>query len=202
TGHLLPDASETEDAERLAGELDPAVRASLPAALFERGVRLRDVAGETDEQADRVLGSGNDRGFGRVRDDDPAPRCRVDVDIVDPPTGAADHLQPLGALDQVGGQLGRGADDDRVVAADDLLERGLRVDVHVEAGAEQVDAGFRDLFANEDAPRHVREGSELNASSAAVTATPPSTSAPRSARTSSTAAICVVMSKTSNHPMT
>ena len=35
-----------------------------------------------------------------------------------PTPGAADHLQPLAALDQVGGQLRRRADDDRVVAAD------------------------------------------------------------------------------------
>ena len=62
--------------------------------------------------------------------------------------------------------------------------------------------GVRDRLANEDALRHARDGlAALNASSAAVTATPRSTSAPRSARTSSTAAICVVMSKTSNQPM-
>src|SRR5262249_18424575 len=113
-----------------------------------------------------------------------------------------DHLQPLGPLDQVAVQLGRGADDDRVVAADDLLERALAVDVHVEAGAEQLDAGVGDLLPHQDARRHVREGSAASkASSAAVTAIPRSTSAPRSARTSSTAAICVVMSKTSNQPM-
>src|SRR5205823_1932282 len=36
-GHLLPDPAEAEDAERFAGELDPAVRAPLPTALLERG---------------------------------------------------------------------------------------------------------------------------------------------------------------------
>ena len=198
---LLPDPAEAEHAERLAGELDAAVRAPFPAALLERGVRLRDVPRERDEQADGVLGGGDDRGLRRVRHDDPAPRRRVDVDVVDAHARAPDHLQPLGALDQVGGQLGRRADDDRVVAADDLLERALGVDVHVEARAEKLDARLRDLLADEDAWAHVRDGSPLNASSAAVTATPRSTSAPRSARTSSTAPICVVMSKTSNQPM-
>ena len=90
---LLADPAEAEHAERLAGELDAAVRAALPAALLERGVRLRDVARERDEEADRVLGGGDDRRLRRVRDDDPAPRRRVDVDVVDADARAADHLQ-------------------------------------------------------------------------------------------------------------
>ena len=97
---LLPDPAEAEDAERLAGELDAAVRAALPAALLQRGVRLRDVARERDEEADRVLRGGDDRRLRRVRDDDPAPRRRVDVDVVDAHARAPDHLQTLGALDQ------------------------------------------------------------------------------------------------------
>ena len=104
--HLLPDPAEAEHAERLAGELDPAVRAPLPAALLQRSVRLRDVAGERHEQADRVLGSRDDGGLRRVGDDDPAARRRLDVDVVYADAGASDHLQPLGAVDQVGGQLG------------------------------------------------------------------------------------------------
>ena len=137
---LLADSAEAEHAERLVGELDAAVRAPLPAALLQRGMRLRDVARERDEEADRVLRGGDDRRLGRVRDDDPTARRGVDVDVVDAHARAPDHLQPLRALDQVGGQLRRGADDDRVVAADDLLERALGVDVHVEARAEKLDA--------------------------------------------------------------
>ena len=158
---LLADPAEAEHAERLAGELDARVRAPLPAALLERRVRLRDVARERDEQADRVLGGGDDRRLRRVRDDDPAPRRRLDVDVVDADARAADHLEALGALDQLGGQLRRGADDDRVVAADDLLERALGVDVDVEARAEELDAGLGDLLADEDSH------AVLNASSAA-----------------------------------
>ena len=81
---LLADAAEAEHAERLVGQLDAAEARALPAALLQRRVRLRDVAGEGDEQADGVLG-GRDHGrLGRVRDDDPAPRRRLDVDVVDP----------------------------------------------------------------------------------------------------------------------
>ena len=76
----------------------------LPAALLQRGVRLRDVARERDEEADRVLGRRDDVRLRRVRDDDSAPRRRVDVDVVDPDAGAADHLQPVAAVDQVRGR--------------------------------------------------------------------------------------------------
>ena len=56
-------------------------------------MRLRDVARERDEQADRVLGGGDDGRLGRVRDDDAAARGGLDVDVVDTDAGAADHLQ-------------------------------------------------------------------------------------------------------------
>ena len=77
-------------------QLDAAVALPLPAALLQRGVRLRDVAGERDEQPDRVLGRGDDGRLGRVRDDDAAARRRLDVDVVDADAGAPDHLQALG----------------------------------------------------------------------------------------------------------
>ena len=40
-----------------------------------------------------VLRGRDDGGVGGVRDDDPAPRRRVDVDVVDPDPGPADHLE-------------------------------------------------------------------------------------------------------------
>ena len=82
TSDLLADPPEAEHAERLPGQLGAAVARSFPAALLERRVRLGDVAREREEQADRVLGRRDDRRFGRVGDDDPAPRGRVDVDVV------------------------------------------------------------------------------------------------------------------------
>src|SRR6185369_5080008 len=49
---LLADASEAEHAESLAFELDSSPLRALPAALLERGVCLRDVAGERNQEAD------------------------------------------------------------------------------------------------------------------------------------------------------
>ena len=69
-GDLAADPAEAEHAERLVGELDPAPARALPPALLQRRVRLRDVAGERDEQPDRVLGGRDDGRVGRVRDDD------------------------------------------------------------------------------------------------------------------------------------
>src|SRR6185312_11341585 len=190
---LLADAAAAEHAERLALELDATPGRALPAALLQRGVGLRDVAGERHEEADGVLGRRGDRRLGRVGDDDPAPRSRLDVDVVDPHAGAADHLQAVGALDQVGGQLRRRADHDRVVVADPAGQVAVRVDVNVEALAQELDPRLGDRLADEDS----HTGACSKASSARVTATPRSISAPSSARPSSIAARAVVMSKTS-----
>ena len=67
-----------------------------------------------------------------------------------PTPARADHLQPIRALDHVRSQLRRRADHDRVVAADDLLQRRVGVDVHLEARAEQLDARLRDRLADEN----------------------------------------------------
>ena len=108
-----------------------------------------------------------------------------------------DHLQPVGPLEDIGGQLRRGADDDRVVVPDPLLERQVTVDVDLELLAQELDSGLGDRLANEDpeALGHTLVCSK--ASSAAVMAAPRSMSAPSSASTSSTPASAVVMSKTS-----
>ena len=90
---LAPDPAEAEDAEGLVGQLDSAPARALPAPLLQRGVRLRDVAGERDEQADRVLRGGDDRRLRGIRDDDSPARGRCDVDVVHAHARATDHLQ-------------------------------------------------------------------------------------------------------------
>ena len=194
--HLLADPPEAEHAERLAIQLDPAVAPTFPASLLQRCVRLWNVARERDQQADRVLGGGDDCRLRCVRDYDPAPRGRLDVDVVDPDSGPTDHLEAVGAFQHLGGQLRPRADHDRVVGADLLGEVAVRLDVDVEALPQQLDTRVGDRLADQDALGHTRARSS-KASSALVTATPRSISAPRSASTISTAASAVVMSKTS-----
>ena len=194
-GDLLPDPAEAEHDEGLVRQLEPAVAGALPAPVLERRVGLRDVAREREQQADRVLGGRDDGRFRSVRDHDPAAGRRLDVDVVHAHPGAADHLEPVGPLDQVGGQLRRRADDDRVVVADLLREVAVRVDVDLVALAQELDAGVGDLLPDEDLRAHTVVRS--NTSSARPTATPRSRSAPISASASSIPASAVVMSKMS-----
>ena len=118
-GHELADPAEAEDAERLLVDLDAAELAALPLAALQRRVRLRDVA---------RLARASSRSCARP------PRSMFDSGALatmmprlvaagtstlsTPMPGAADHLQPVGPLDHVGGQLGGRADHDRVVVAD------------------------------------------------------------------------------------
>ena len=110
---------------------------------------MRDVARERDEQADRVLGRRDDVRLGRVRDDDPPPGRGVDVDVVDAHARAADHLQARPVGDHVRRHLGRGPDDQRVVVAEDLVERRVGVDVDVELRAQELHPGIRDRLADQ-----------------------------------------------------
>ena len=196
---LAADAAEPEHAEHLVGELDPAPPRALPPPVDERGVRLRDVACEREQQPDRVLRCGDDVRARCVRDDDPPSRRRVDVDVVDPHARTTDHAQLRALLDQLGGELRRRADDDRVVVADHVLERRALVDVDVELRLQQSEPRVRDLLANQNF--HASTVGRSNASNAAGTATPRSMSAPSSVSDSSTAASALAMSKMSNQPM-
>ena len=149
TGYLLADPAETEDAERLALQLDASPLRPLPTALLQCGVRLWDVARERDHEADRLLGGGDDCRLRSVDDDDPAAGRRLHVDVVHSDPGAPDHLQIRGAFDEIRGELRRGANHDRVVALDDLLERCHLVLVDVEPRPEKLDPRFGDRLANE-----------------------------------------------------
>ena len=84
-------SARTQHSEHLVGELDPAPLRPFPTAGGERRVCLRDVAREREQQADGVLGGRDDVRLGRIRNDDPAPGRRVDVDVVDADAGAPDR---------------------------------------------------------------------------------------------------------------
>jgi hypothetical protein len=149
-GDLLADPPEPDQAERLVGELEPGEARTLPAAGREHAVGLRDPAGEREQEREGVLRGGDDRGLRRVGDDDAALRGRRQVDVVHADACAADHLEPVGALDQVGRQLRPAADDDRVVVGDRARQVAVRLDVHVEAAAEEVDSRLRDRLPDEN----------------------------------------------------
>src|SRR5690606_33822995 len=96
-----------------------------------------------------------------------------DVDVVDPGAGAPDHLQPLGAIDQLRGQLGGRADQDGVELADplaQLLVGHLEAELDVEALAQQLDAGVGDLLLDQDLHRRTAGTLSSTQSTQAVSA--------------------------------
>ena len=104
----------------------PAKRERSQRPSWRAAVRLRDLPREGEEEAERVLGGRDDGRLRRVGDHDARASDAAARSTLSTPTpGPADHLQPLGALDQVGGELRPAADDDRVVVAD-RRSRGRR----------------------------------------------------------------------------
>ncbi len=151
--HLLSDPPEAEQPERLARQLLSGVARALPTACLHGGVCLGDVSPEREQEPDRVLGGRDNRRLRRVDDEYSQPRRGFDVDVVDSHAGAADHPEALGPLEQGCVELRPRADHDRVVVADDVLERRVEVDVHVEARSQDLDAGLCDRLSDEN-PRH------------------------------------------------
>ena len=85
-------------------------------------MRLRHVARQRQHQRDRVLRRRDDVRLRRIRHHDPALGRRRHVDVVDADPRTPDHAQLVGALDQLGVQPRRRADQDPVVATDPLRE--------------------------------------------------------------------------------
>src|SRR5204863_2371399 len=107
-----------------------------PLPADQRGVGLRHVAGEREQQRERVLGGGDDVRLGGVGDDDPALGRGRDVDVVDADPGATDRLHVVRGVDELGGDLRGRADQQPVVLADargqvEAVGVGGRVDVEV-----------------------------------------------------------------------
>jgi hypothetical protein len=150
----LADATEADDAEHFVVQFHAGELRAVPAPGHQRSMRLRHVAGQREQQGHRVLGGGDDIGLRGVGDDDSLAGGRVDVDVVDPHAGPGDDLQPLGLGQQVGVELGGGADQDRVVVADPLGQLVLGpvvAEVDVEpGGVEEGDAGVADVLLDQD----------------------------------------------------
>ena len=162
-GLLADDAADiagTDDAERLAGDLDAHELRLLPLAGLRGGVGGGKLAGDGEHQRDGMLGGGDRIAEGRVHDDDAAARGGRDIDIVDADAGAADDLEVGRRRDQLFRRLGGGADGEAVIVADDLGElflvlAELRLEVDIDAAiAKDLDGGFREFVGYEYARCH------------------------------------------------
>ena len=172
TCDLAADPPEPEHAECLPGELDSREARPIPATRRQRGVCLRHVASEREEERDRMLGGRVDGRLGCVRDDDAAAGRGLDVDVVDPDACPPDHLEARGSVDERRVELRRRADHDRVEVADDRREIGLGVLDDVETPSKKLEAGVGDRLANENASLGQTRAASRYASSARAAATP------------------------------
>src|SRR5215210_9429876 len=134
---------------------------------------LRDVPAEGEHQADGVLRGGDRVRLGGVGDHDPALGRRIDIDVVDARPGPADHLESLGPLDQVRGELGRRANQDAVELADSFLESvavPVEAELDVELLPQELDARVGDLLRDEDLHRLMSSAFSRTQSMEAVSA--------------------------------
>ena len=150
------DIAAADHAQRLGGDLDAHEAVLLPLAGLGRGVGLRNFARQRQHQRDGVLGGRDRIAERRVHHDDALGGGGGNFDIVDADAGAADHLQPRRLLDDLGGRLGRRADGEPVIVADDLgelvlvlAEIGLEVDLDA-AILEDLHGGGRERVGNEN----------------------------------------------------
>ena len=155
------DIAAADDAERLAGDLDAHEAVLLPLAGLRRGVGLGQLAGHGEHHGDGVLGGGDRIAERRVHHDDAAPRGGGNIDIVDADAGAADDLEIGRGGDQLFGDLGRRADGEAVILADDfeqlvlvLAEVGQIIDLDA-AILEDLHGGGGEFVGNENAGRHL-----------------------------------------------
>src|SRR4029453_13390092 len=152
------DIAAADEAERLAGHLDAHETVLFPFAGLGRGVGLGQLAGEGEHQGDGVLGSGDRIAERRVHHHHAARRGCRDVDIVDSDPGAPDDLQVAGCVEQRLGYLGRGADREAIILADDRLQfvrrlAGDLVDLDSAVAEDRRRLGIH-LVGNEDADSH------------------------------------------------
>ena len=95
-GHFAADLPEPDNAERLPGQFGAGVRLADPPARGQGGVGLRDAADQGEEHRHRVLRGRDRAALGGVEHEDPAPRGRLDVDVVHADPRAADRPEAVG----------------------------------------------------------------------------------------------------------
>ena len=151
-GHDRADIAATDDAKRLASDLD--------AHEAVRAVGRWNLAGERKHQRDRVFGGGDRIAERRIHHDDALGGRRGNIDVVDPDAGAPDHLQAFCLLQDLGRHLGGRAHRQAIEIADQLGElllvgAELRLEVNLDpAIPEDLHGGGRERIGDENLGRH------------------------------------------------
>ena len=105
-GHHPADVAQADDAEGFTGDLDPGQRLLLPAALPQGSGSLGNVAGQGQHQGNGVFGGGDGIAPRGVHHHDPFAGGGLDIDVVHADAGAADHLEAVGVLEDLGWDFG------------------------------------------------------------------------------------------------
>lgn len=152
---LLPDTSESHDAERLAAQLGAGEAALLPALLLHGRIGGGHRAREGEHEREGVLRDADAVGARGVHDDDPAGAGFVEVDVVDAGAGARDDAQARSGGDHLAVDRGRAPHDQAVGVGEGGEQRGLR-----SAGAgidgppgdltQEVGGGRREIIGDHD----------------------------------------------------
>ena len=112
--HGATDAAEADHAEALALEFEAGEAALRPLAGLHAGVGGRHVAGQREQQGQRLLGGGQRVAVRRIHHRDAAVGGGFDVDGVDTGAGTTDHAQVRGMDEGLGRHLGGRTDDQHV----------------------------------------------------------------------------------------
>ena len=131
--HQRADAAEPDDTEGLAVQLDALPLRALPLSRHQRGVGLGDVARLRQQEGHGVFGRREHVRLGGVHHHHAATRSRLDVHVVEPDAGSSHHGEIGARFEHVGGDLGGGADDQRI-GADDGAEKPFRIEVELDIG--------------------------------------------------------------------
>ena len=113
-GDLGTDVAQPDQAQHLAPDLDAGELGTRPLAALDGSVGLGDVAGQSEEEADRVLGRRDDVAAWRVDDQDALGRGRRHVDVVDSDASPAYHSQALAGIQDPRRDAGLAAHHQRV----------------------------------------------------------------------------------------
>ena len=162
---------------------------------------LRNLACQREQQRHRVLRGGDDVGLRGVGHHHAALGGGVHVDVVDPDTGATDHLEVGGPLEQAGVEPGGRANQQPVELADAPLELAAVpavAQLDLEPGvAQELHARVADLLGDQNLHAGAATGTPASRKTrcAAATPVPSSTSWPSSRRVISSAETVTTMSK-------
>src|ERR1700730_10275526 len=154
-GDDRPDSAAAYDAEHLAGDLDTHKAVLFPFAGLGRQIGLGNLAGKREHQCDRMFGGGDRIAKRRIHHDNALRGGGRNVDVVDADSRAADHFQPLRALEKFGGDLRRRANGKAIEPADDSGELVLvlaepRLKIGLDAALlENGDGGGREGIGNQ-----------------------------------------------------